>query len=216
MATLKHKAEEASIVLVGSFNPRIFHPEWFRRHDLISDHDLSDAVVELVHNELSKFSLGWCQIEVLHERFVSRTNDASRFDALRDLVISTFKILEHTPITTMGINRQMVYSMPSEDVWHHVGHKLAPKDIWQMSLPDPVGLVTLSVQSPRKDDLPGKINVSLKSATENDIIIDINSHIDIPEDEAIPPTNILSEHWNNTLDHALEIATTTINEASKQ
>lgn len=106
--------------------------------------------------------------------------------------------------------------MPSDEVWHRVGHKLAPKDIWNMSLPEPVGLVALNVQSPRNDELPGKINVSLKSAAENNIVIDINSHIDIHEDGAISPTGILSEHWNNTLNHALEISTTTINEASKQ
>ena len=68
------ETQEASIVLVGSFNPAIFHPEWLLRHELIPEDDIKAAKVEIVHQNISKFSLSWFNIEILNNRFVySRT-----------------------------------------------------------------------------------------------------------------------------------------------
>lgn len=40
--------EEASIVLVGSMNPKIFHPEWFIRNEIVEEWDYrQDEVVSL-------------------------------------------------------------------------------------------------------------------------------------------------------------------------
>ena len=42
------EAEGLDVIVVGSFNPAIFHPEWFLRHNLIGDQDSKDDV-ELKH-----------------------------------------------------------------------------------------------------------------------------------------------------------------------
>jgi hypothetical protein len=73
------QSESASIVLVGSFNPAIFHPEWLLRHSLISEDDNKGAKVEIVHSQLSKFSLEWLFIDVMNEKLIARTNDSSYF-----------------------------------------------------------------------------------------------------------------------------------------
>jgi len=109
------QSEAASIVLVGSFNPAIFHPEWLLRHSLISEDDNKGAKVEIVHNQLSKFSLEWLFIDVMHEKLIARTNDSSYFSPMRDLMSSALKILEHTPIGKMGINLDLSYKIDEEE-----------------------------------------------------------------------------------------------------
>ena len=39
MKNLEILSEEASIVLVGNFNPKIFHPEWFIRKEIVGEWD---------------------------------------------------------------------------------------------------------------------------------------------------------------------------------
>jgi hypothetical protein len=41
------------IVLVGSFNPKIFHPAWFAAQKLISQEAADESNVEVVTNDIS-------------------------------------------------------------------------------------------------------------------------------------------------------------------
>ena len=114
MSDMKLTKEESSIVLVGAFNPAIYHPEWFLRNGLVSEDDLSDQEIELVHNDLSRFSFAWLSVQVQSNKFIARTNDPSQFIPLRDLIVSVFSILEHTPITNLGMNYLATYTLTSE------------------------------------------------------------------------------------------------------
>ncbi len=89
MAAYKIVSKEASGVLVGSFNPAIFHPEWLVRHELVPADDIQGASVEIVHQDISKFSFEWLGVDVLRHKFIARTNDPSKFDPLRDLLITS-------------------------------------------------------------------------------------------------------------------------------
>ena len=91
-------------MLVDSFNPAIFHPEWLVRHELVPADDVQGDTVEIVHQDISKFSFDWLDVDVLRHKFIARTNDPSKFYPLRDLLISIFKILDHTPLKQLGMN----------------------------------------------------------------------------------------------------------------
>ena len=209
---------EASAVLVGSFNPAIFHPEWLVRHNLIPADDLEGAKVEIVHQDISKFFLDWLGVDVLRNKFIARTNDPSKFDPLRDLVISIFKILDHTPTQQLGMNLIIDYEISSSDNWHKIGDALAPKKIWSKSLPDRIGLKSLVVQSPRLDDLEGFIQVSI-GPTEMEkykVRINVNNHVELEpkeKDIKLNPSDIISDKWNKAMKLAEEIAERTIKEA---
>lgn len=219
MAGAKLTDQDMSIVLIGSFNPKIFHPDWLLRYGLIPTVDADGAEVEIVHNELSRFSLAWLDIEVTHDRFIARTHDPAQFLPLRDLIASAFKILEHTPATSLGINSNMHFSL-GDDVegWHKIGDTLAPKEIWNESLPERVGLATLAVQSPRQDNLDGKLLVSVKPSRKHDadeygIFINVNSHVDLSDRGIAEVPAIITEYFEPAIDIATTIANTTINSA---
>lgn len=220
MSDLKPTTQESSIVLVGSFNPAIYHPEWFLRNGLISEDDLKDQEIEIIHNDLSRFSFAWLSAQIQDDKFVLRTNDPSQFSPLRDLVVSVFTILEHTPIVKLGMNYLVTYNLEKEEDWHKVGDTLAPKTIWEKTLKEPVGMMSLSVGSPREDDFDGIINVTVGPVMTKSmygINVSVNNHIEVKEKEAsLSIPTILLDHWDKAIAHAKSIAETTIREALKK
>ena len=188
--------QEASIVFIGSFNPAIFHPEWLVRNGLIPADDLAGAKVEVVHNDISKFTLEWLGVDVLSNKFIARTNDPSKFSPLKDLMISVFNVLEHTPIVQIGLNLITDYKINSEENWHKIGDTLAPKTIWEQCLPKRVGLKSLKLVSPRPDELKGIMNVSIDSYGNEQIPygvrFNINNHIEIERSSTPKADRVIS------------------------
>ena len=201
-------AEEASIVFVGSLNPAIFHPEWLRRHELITQDDLEGADIEIVHRDLSKFSLKWLKMDVTRDKITVRSNDPAQYGPLKDLMISVFGILEHTPINMIGMNLKLSYKIDSEEIWHKIGDNLAPKPYWK-DLPQRVGLISMTIQCPRPDDQKGNIRINVGSVKSDYVGVDfnINNHVELRylegEKKIIQnATSILSDNWDNSLEFA--------------
>lgn len=208
MKAFVEKGRFASIVLVGSFNPVIFHPQWFIRHGLVQETDINEKDTEIVHPDICKFSLGWAAFDILRNKFVSRTNDPSQYCALRDLTISAFSILSHTPLNQLGMNLTIEYSISSIENWHKIGDILAPKDPWRDLLPERIGMRKVIIQSSRKDALGGYIMVEVEPTNPSvyGVRFSMNSHVELVEDEENSSANyatiVLSENWETTLkDH---------------
>src|SRR5579863_1045833 len=119
-----------TIVMIGSFNPAIFQPQWFAKQGLLPQTEVDNAKIEIIHSQVCQFETERFLLQVTPERFVATTKPNAVGAPLRDLVSGTFYILEHTPIQAFGLNSQMHYGMHSEDAWHRVGDKLVPKDAW--------------------------------------------------------------------------------------
>ena len=47
MSEPKIAQDEAAIVLVGAFNPAIFHPAWLAHHGLIPEHEAEAASAKM-------------------------------------------------------------------------------------------------------------------------------------------------------------------------
>jgi hypothetical protein len=210
------KRNEASIVVVGSFNPTIFNPDWLLRHELISQVEIDDVNVEIIHRDIAKFSLSWLSIEVVSNRFTARTNDQSYFLPLKDLVVSIFSILNQTPVVQMGMNRAFDVALQDEATWHKVGDTLAPKTIWNKVLPERVGLTSLKVKSPRADGLEGSINASVETSRLQDIKygvhFGVNSHVEINDDVTIE--YVLTKYWEESLHSSEKMCESIIEEAT--
>ena len=219
MQNFSLESEEASIVFVGSFEPAIFHPEWLVRHGLITEDDIKESNVEIVHHDLAKFSLQWLAIDVLRNKFVARTHDPSKFAPLKDLMFSVFKILSHTPIKQLGMNLAIRYKVETEELWHKIGDTLVPKTVWEESLPKRVGMISLDVQSPRRDSLNGFIRVNVSPIRREffGVSFNINSHVELkhPEDKepSTDVTDVLALHWDASLTTAREICDKTLRKA---
>ncbi len=140
----------ATIVLLGSFNPAIFHPAWFAANDLLRQKEADNANIEVTHIEVAAFSTEWLQINCTRERFQATTIQQAFSESLRDLVLGILTLLSHTPVKAMGLNTEFHFRVPSERYWHDVGDRLAPKPDWVNILNNP-GMRSLIMEGQRSD-----------------------------------------------------------------
>ncbi|VEN73319.1 conserved hypothetical protein [Candidatus Desulfarcum epimagneticum] len=193
-----------SIVFIGTFNPKIFSPLWFSSEKLIRKQEAEQAQNQLIHPDVVSFNLDWLALQVTRDRFSAGTTKEPYEEILRDLVLGTFKLLRHTPLTQMGINWERHFRIDSVEKWHRIGHALAPKNIWNNLLDNP-GLTRLSIgEAPRRDGLKGKITVGVAPSprVQPGIFIDINDHVEVQDtgntlgaDEII---NVLENRWEDS------------------
>lgn len=194
------KIQGHSIVLLGNFNPKIFHPIWFASQGLIKDSEAEEADIQIIHPDAAVFSLGWMKIEVTAARFMIQTNQEPYYEIIRDLVQGTFSLLRYTPVISMGINRDYNFSISDEEKWHNAGHKLAPKEIWSDILQAP-GLVEMSMLGERKDGLKGFVKFEVRSYKKEEpgILLLVNNHFDIEKpnsgNSVDVACNILMNNW---------------------
>ncbi len=102
----------------------IFHPEWFERYKILPLQDTQWAkghcpeIVELkdgsgaivkhpaiyVTNAITQLNFQSLSFKVINNSFSCETKERGSFDTMKEVVIKTFSILEHTPIDAVGIN----------------------------------------------------------------------------------------------------------------
>lgn len=195
-----------NIVLRGQFNAAIFHPSWFAAQDLMRQQEAEAAEIEVVHPEAAVFQVEWLQVRITRDRFQVATTQEPYFEALRDLVVGTFDLLRHTPLRVLGINQDFHYRLESEDAWHAVGHRLAPKKDWQKILNEP-GMMSLAMQGQRSDDLDGYIRVKVEPSprTEFGVYVNVNDHYGL-QSASDMLIDILSEQWDASMQRGLQIA----------
>lgn len=204
---MKNKQPEMQglvFVLRGSFNPIIFSPVWFASEKLIRKEEAEKAETQIVHPDVVSFNLDWLRLQVTRDMFFVETIKEPYEEVLRDLVFGTFKLLRHTPLRVMGINRAEHFRIDSLEKWHEIGHTLAPKSIWNDLLENP-GLSSLSItEGIRRDGLKGYITVQVEPSkrVHPGIFILVNDHFEVnnPEntlgaDEII---NILENKWEES------------------
>jgi hypothetical protein len=67
---------DASMVLVGSFNPRIFRPDWFARVGLVTEAEAGAANVEIIHPEITVLWMDRLRLRVEPGRLIATTEEA--------------------------------------------------------------------------------------------------------------------------------------------
>jgi hypothetical protein len=208
--------DSASIVILGSSNPGIFHPIWFKTNGLIKVEEADKAKLEITSPMISIFGVEWFRLQVETQKFTIQTQNETHFELLSDLVIGTFSLLEHTPVSAMGLNRSMHFKMDSEESWNAFGDKIAPKDVWQGVLPEP-GLLSLVMQGPKQRQNQKKENVTNVRVEASPritpgIYIDVNNHFQIEGNDLQKVLKILKESWRDVLTNSRKIADQIIKE----
>lgn len=203
----------ASVVLVGSINPGIFHPYWFEKQGLLPANETHDANVDVISNDVAIFTMSWLRLEAVRDRFIARTVDESKLGPLRDVVLGSFSLLGFTPITQIGLNRDIRYRLSDEESWHRVGHNLAPKKWWDPYLKSP-GLKSMTIQALRDDDRRGAFHVVVKPVLDDPtakgewlVEVSFNDHIDLGEDKlATDACAVIEADWEKSLKRAEDLA----------
>lgn len=165
--------------------------------------------------QVTVFSIGWLGLEVTADRFAARTTQIQHVESLRDLVLGTFRLLRHTPVKQLGINRLAHFRSQSEEAWHEVGDRLAPKKQWDVLLVKP-GMKRVSMLGQRPDSYVGRITVtvepSLKLRPGFGVYFEVNDHYENDTEEmgleSERMMEILGAAWQESLDRALRIMQT--------
>ena len=182
MLTDQTAIQGMSIVLLGDFNPKIFQPAWFAHENLIRAPEAEAADIKIINPEIVIFELEWLSVQITRDRCIFGTTQEAYYEIVRDLCLGTFKLLRHTPIQKMGINRDYHFKMNSLEEWHAFGHKVAPKEIWNSILENP-GLISLTIEGIREDGLKGYIRVKVEPSkrVHPGIYIQVNDHYETEE-----------------------------------
>lgn len=224
--------EEASIVLVGHFNPSIFHPEWFIRHQIVPAWNYQGRRGGRADEELAAVAVlpDLAQVEfpdkrnlsVMLNKFVLRSARASEFLTIKDMVAGAFEILQETPVTQMGMNYQTVVRIANDDLWHQFGESMTPREPWLKAAPYindldedkklQLGLVELTMQMPRLDDLQGNIRPTIKAVNfgSRELSFSVNNHVEIRDGRATTMIDCLNGHWESAMDFADEFILTAL------
>jgi hypothetical protein len=216
MSAWEITGEEAAIVFVGNFNPKIFHPEWFIRKGIVEEWSYESE--EILHvPDMAKISLPSSRtLTVLLNKFSLVASNASDHLALKDFVSSTFSILAETPIVQMGMNFETKVKINNKDVWTQFSQKLVPHAPWAEVITyldgleeekrESFGLLEVVMNLPRPDDLKGHIRPKIQATSlENqELSISINNHVDNESPDVEKMLEALEANWGNALDFAKE------------
>jgi len=167
--------DAATIVMLGSFNPTIFQPRWLGAQHLIRAEEAENADIATIQTELADFKTEWFHLQVLQNRFQIVCLDPRQYGPLRDLVAGMFTILPHTPVTALGMNRTFHFEMSSVDLWHALGHLLAPKEFWNPILEAP-GLRSMQIQGRRKEIDGGVVLIKVEPSVRipHGLFVEVN------------------------------------------
>jgi hypothetical protein len=196
---IQPELSEVAIVIVGSLNPRIFTPDWFARHGLLPSREADQAIINVVHAQITSFRTDWFTLQVQQDRFQASTTTAP-YVKLSDLVVRTFKeFLPHTPLAKLGINRQVHFDVGSAEIRDRIGEMLAPKEPWGDWAPDLSagdertrgGMSSLTmVQRKLEDRDRGAIHVTVEPSNQvgrgrTGIYMHVNDHYEIEEPDKV-------------------------------
>ena len=213
MADQAPEIESASIVLIGSFNPAILHPEWLAHRSLIRPEEAEQAEIEVVSRQVTIMRLSWFELEALQDRFSATATDPTHFQTLQECVMGIFELLEFTPISAMGLNCQMHFRMREPENWASLENALAPKEPWAGILPgrrnDAPTLQTLSLNGNRDGSSAESLTVKIEPShrVQPGVYMATNEHFEFSEGGSTRgPMNMLSQHWLEALAYSKRLA----------
>ncbi|MFH1931518.1 MAG: hypothetical protein ABIN18_08030 [Pseudomonadota bacterium] len=192
--------KQSRVIILGSFNPAIIHPEWLDRNQVLPptevrgiteakkewERDLEGIKVASVSSNVfvsgsqTILSLPSYRIFVTPDKFDATTLKREKHNELCRFVASTFKILEHTPVKAMGINfiSSLRFSEHAGDLMHRY-FCAEPKALTSI-----FGEHYLIDSSVRYDYKDFKVTVRLGLREKKDEIgIDFNYHMELTEKE---------------------------------
>lgn len=104
--------KNTSIVVLGNFNPAIFQPEWFLRHDLLPADEVEAATARpgsttvplIVTSDLCQIPFRSTFLQVRADRWLLSTERPDWSTDLGGIASSVFTHLPETPVRTVGLN----------------------------------------------------------------------------------------------------------------
>lgn len=210
--------DKASIVLLGSFNPRIFHPEWLINRQIVDSWNYNDEAIICMPDFTQIHLPDSKTLSVYINRFILESTLASNNLALADLATNIFVKLSETPLEKLGMNYSATIHLRDQESWMNFGKNFAPIPPWkeaclylQSELTDnqekEIGLWSMTMHFPRPDKLNGFLRPKIEVASSEDrtLTFSINNHVELDQMETSEAMKILSEYWEDSLSIAEQL-----------
>mgnify|MGYP004485983465 FL=1 len=203
--------KQYSIVLIGDFNPAMFHPEWFTKNDIISQEECdfaksqTQSVPLIVTSQLTMFKTSQLNVKIETKRF-QVVCEKEPFVTLKDFITKTFENLGGYIITAYGINYSAHYNVNSLDLYQTIGDNLAPKKYWEYLLEDEIsgserksGLTSIQMQKMKADN-SGFLSIVLQPSVciKPGVFIGCNNHTNVSDEDST--AEIVMENLGNRFD----------------
>ncbi len=203
--------ETRGLVFLGDFNPAVFHPFWLASKQLIQEEEATNAKIDIVMSELSRFQVGeWLNIEVSRSRCEFKTMKSPYFLPMKDLACNVFKILGETPITAVGINNIYDLSLKNEENYYRFGNALAPLSNWNDILDSPrLSQMMIVENQPKGEAGTKRINIS-PSASELKVNfgvnINVNNHFELsPNSNGKKAAQLVEEQHDSCAEYSKKL-----------
>jgi hypothetical protein len=206
-----------SILLRGSFNPRILQPAWLAAQNLIREAESESADIKIVHEEVVAFGIEWATLQVEHDRLrLASTPTSETPEQLRDLAIGILEVLDHTPVHLVVIQTSAHYAMKDQAARDQLGWTLVPPQPFEGHLIKP-GMSTLQVSGARageENEEKGGLTVVVEPSgyiEPEGVYVSVHDRFavadpDQPNVGAEPAAECLQANWGTSLRRAEEIA----------
>lgn len=202
----------AQIVLIGTFEPRLFRPASMSEHALLGAREAEAAEVRVMEDGLIDFSTEWCRVFVTPERFIV-TSQAAPWIRLSDLCLKLFnEVVTGVSMNFMGINRTVQFEAGAK-ARDKLGRELAPRSVWgewgQVLERDQgkgeSGLSTITMRQGHEltDRSSGYIEARLSPGPGTSIVVTVNDHYeatrDTPEEKAVELLELLNMNFEASI-----------------
>jgi hypothetical protein len=231
------QVSSASIVALGHFNPLIFRADWLKDKEIIVGSDFENLNTLIVHPEIVSYQLPWGTFQTDRNLF-NITTLREPVVRVHDFFVRCFQCLPETPITAVGINREVQFAAGGDAVADRIGDTLAPKKFWGQFVRDSQGkkigglrsivmeqAVASGGRKMRLDGTPGHIQVKVEPSVRPDIshgiFVSVNDHLDLVKDQGrLADGRTLAElvterfqasiaNSEHLIDHVMELALAT-------
>jgi hypothetical protein len=203
LAVVEPERQSLSIVVLGDFNPAIFHPLWFSANGLVPEEETNDADEFIIQKQIAIFSIGKIQLQVDESRLGLTTVESPQGPILRDLALGTLSILEHTPLKAIGLNLDMAFAIETEHAWHAFGDRLVPKNDWAQILEKP-GMQQVVVEGMRSDCNADRVHIRVQPSSHCRVLVAVNQHYQLETAERVDvrerhreAIRVLRDDWAN-------------------
>jgi len=213
-----------SIVFLGHLNPAIIHPQWFERYKILPIQETQKAsgekprVIEvpgekiiLEESPLTSVTASRAYIpfpsltiDVTLDKYVCSAVKSECFPLVKDVTEKTFNILEHTPITSVGINTEGHWKC--KESAHNILKRLFANDdnSFRSRFGEEYrigGIITF-----KKDNKQVSLRINGSTTLNDGVHFNFNFHYVIESQQAKSGVDVIKDNYDKDIDESISIA----------
>lgn len=166
------KSFNSSIVLIGDFQPSIFHPDYLLQKEAITEEEYKELIKIkkdediFVSNNMASLETDLFVIQVQPNRLVLSSKN-ELYERMLDVFINLFDNLGDLPVKAYGINISFHLLVKDKEELREFGQYFSPWEKWGSFLKDEKSYTSgISSLSGRKTTEYGCINLKIESSTQ--------------------------------------------------